>query len=335
MLLAVAGAALLGGCSSLPSIPNPLDLVSGPATLHVEVPAQPGALPVLRSGQALKIAVSDFSDGRSRGLGRKVGDIRATVLNIHATEVALDQEPASLVTGAVRNQLAKDGFRVVGSAESPEFRLSGVLRKAYITIAGRDEVEVAAEVTLRETRSGDVIWAGVVTDKRDRYAGVSGNSRATIEEYLGEGTAEFAARLSAVVRDALLKSYPSTLAATAGPSVAAVPGVTTVHAPVARDKVAEPAPKPVAVPAAAPAPAPAFAPARIPGPEVGYVSIYSSPARAKVYLGDVYYGMTPLKIELPVGIKQFRFKLSGYKEVTEKLAVRRGETTDLEVQFEK
>jgi hypothetical protein len=66
---------------------------------------------------------------------------------------------------------------------------------------------------------------------------------------------------------------------------------------------------------------------------VGYVSVHSSPARVKVYVDDVYYGVTPIKLELPTGVAQLGFKLDGYRPAAEKVAVRRGEVTDLEVKL--
>jgi hypothetical protein len=59
------------------------------------------------------------------------------------------------------------------------------------------------------------------------------------------------------------------------------------------------------------------------------------PSKAKVYGDDVYYGTSPLKLELDPGVTVFHFKLDGYKTVTQKVSIRRGATTELEVKFEK
>lgn len=323
-------ALLAAGCSRMPliSIPNPLNLVSGSSVLHVTVAPAPGAIPLLRNGQTLSLAVAEFSDARPAPRGRKIGDIKATVTNMHGSEMALDQDATSLLSAAARGQLAADGFRLVSGAEPADFRLSGVLKAFSLTVAGRDERVIAVEATLREGRSGDVIWSGVISEKEDRYAGVTGNSRGTIIEYLGEGVAAFAGKVSAAVRDSLAKSYPRSIAVSQTKNISTIPGVTTLHAPASRDEA-------VAAPAAviAPAPRPASPPAA--GPAVGYISVYSTPARAKVYVDDVYYGVTPIKIELPIGVGQLSFKLDDYKTVAEKVAVRRGEITELEVKLVK
>ncbi|MDP1611112.1 MAG: PEGA domain-containing protein [Sulfuritalea sp.] len=330
-LPALAGLLLLAaGCSRMPSIPNPLDMVSGPSVLQVESAPAPGAIPLLRNGQTLSLAVAEFTDARPGARGRKLGDIKTTVTNMHSSEIALDRDVTDILSGAARSQLAADGFRLVGAGEPADFRLSGVVKAFSLMIAGRDERVITAEATVREGRSGDVIWSGLVTEKDDRYAGVTGNSRGTIIEYLSEGVSVFGGKVSAAVRDSLVKSYPRSITATQSGKISTIPGVTTLHAPASRDEPVAAAP--VAAPAAAPAPRPAPAAA---GPAVGYVSVYSTPARAKVYVGDVYYGVTPIKIELPVGVAQLGFKLDGHKPAMEKVAVRRGEVTELEVKLAK
>ena len=53
------------------------------------------------------------------------------------------------------------------------------------------------------------------------------------------------------------------------------------------------------------------------------------------YVDDVYYGTSPLRLEFDPGVKLFHFELPGYKTVAEKVSIRSGETTELEVHFEK
>lgn len=315
------------------SIPNPLDAIAGPSVLPVEVAPGPGAIPLLRNGQTLSLSVAEFTDARPAPRGRKIGDIKATVTNMHSSEMALDRDVTSVLSGVARGQLAADGFRLVDGAVPADFRLSGVVKAFSLMIAGRDERVIAVEATVREGKSGDVIWSGLITEKDDRYAGVTGNSRGSIIEYLGEGVSAFAGKMSAAVRDSLVKSYPRSITASQSGKISTIPGVTTLHAPASRDEpvAAVPVPAPVAAPAAAPAPrSPPTA-----GPAVGYVSVYSTPARAKVYVDDVYYGVAPIKLELPTGVAQLGFKLDGYKTATERVAIRRGEVTELEVKLVK
>lgn len=331
-LPALAGLLVVVGCSRMPtiSIPNPLDAVVGPSMLSVEVKPGPAAIPLLRNGQTLSLSVAEFTDARPAPRGRKIGDIKATVTNMHGSEMALDRDVTSVLSGAARGQFAADGFRLVGIDEPADFRLSGVVKAFSLTVAGRDERVIVAEATVREGKSGDVVWSGVVTEKDDRYAGVTGNSRGTLIEFLGEGVAAFAAKMSAATRDSLVKSYPRSIAAIQSRSISTIPGVTTLHAPATRDDPVAAAPVP-APPAAAGAPAAGPAAPAAAGPAVGHVSVQGSQARVKVYVDDVYYGVTPIKLELPAGVAQLGFKLDGYKSAAEKVAVRRGEVTELEV----
>jgi hypothetical protein len=344
---------LAQGCSQLSSLPNPLDLVSGPSVVHVDVTPSDSALPLLRNGQTLSLAVAEFTDARPGARGRKLGDIKATVTNMSGTILSLDQDANSVLSAAARGQLAADGLRVVGAGEAAEFRLGGVVKEFSLNILGRDERVIAVEATLREGKSGDVIWSGLIREQDDRFAGVSGNSRATITEYLNQGVSTFAGKLSAAVRDSLSKSYPRSIAVSQTKNVSTIPGVTTMVAPAARDEpiasavavAATPAPAPATAPAAQPAAVAIPAAARAASPTavtapantaaVGYVAVTSIPARVKVYVDDVYYGVTPIKIELPIGVGQLRFKLDDYKPASEKVAVRRGEVTELEIKLKK
>lgn len=333
-LAALAALALLGaGCARMPSvsIPNPLDMVSGPSVLKIEATTAPGAIPLLRNGQVLSLAVAEFTDARPAPRDRKIGDIKATVTNMHSSEMALDRDVTDLLSGVARGQLAADGFRLVGATEPADFRLGGVVKAFSMTVAGRDERVITVETTVREGKSGDVIWSGVITERDDRYAGVTGNSRGTIIEYLSDGVSAFGSKISAAVRDSLVRSYPRSITTVQSRNLSTIPGVTTLHALTARD---DPVPVPATLPAAIAIPARPPAPTTT-GTATGYVSVHSNPARAKVYVDDVYYGIAPIKIELSVGIAQLRFTLEGHKPTAEKVAIRRGEITELEVKLDK
>lgn len=66
----------------------------------------------------------------------------------------------------------------------------------------------------------------------------------------------------------------------------------------------------------------------------GRLTIATTPSRAKVYVADVDYGLSPLKPELEPGIYTLHFKLDGFKTATEKVSVRKGETTELEIRLQ-
>jgi hypothetical protein len=102
-----------------------------------------------------------------------------------------------------------------------------------------------------------------------------------------------------------------------------IPGVSVLAAPV----------QPVGpVPAYVP-PAAYAAPAAVVAS--GYLSVTTTPARVKVYVDDVYFGLTPLKLELDAGVHAVKLKADGYKPASEKVSVRKGDTTELEMVLEK
>ncbi len=63
----------------------------------------------------------------------------------------------------------------------------------------------------------------------------------------------------------------------------------------------------------------------------GHVAVSTVPPRAKVYVDDVYHGLTPITLDLPVGVNRLIIKLDGYPDVAEKVAVRQGRTVELEL----
>jgi hypothetical protein len=68
---------------------------------------------------------------------------------------------------------------------------------------------------------------------------------------------------------------------------------------------------------------------------IGRLAATTVPPRARVHVGDVYYGLSPLNLELQAGVHVIRFSLDGFKSVSEKVSVRSGETTELEVTLER
>jgi len=72
-----------------------------------------------------------------------------------------------------------------------------------------------------------------------------------------------------------------------------------------------------------------------PVPTAGLLLVNTNPQRAKVYLDGVYYGMSPLRLEMEPGVRAISVKLEGYKMVTEKVSVRKGDNTEMELNLER
>jgi hypothetical protein len=335
----------LSACVQLGSIPNPFSMGSG--TIHLDSHAIQSNSLVQRNGQPVVLLLGEVADGRKGAPARKVGDIRSTVIDMASTALVLDQNVSAQVFNALKDQLAADGFRTVSDPHAPhDIEVDTVAKDFRLDIVDRDELNIDVDMILRDAKTGDVLWAGSVAEKSSRFAGVSGNSRASIVSYFNKGLDAWAIKASANVRDSLFRSYPQTM--TTSELKELVPphlnGVTTLQEVKPQEAVAKtPAATPsIATPAIEAAPAtPAVAPpatvaAIVAAPSSrGIFSVTTTPSKAKVYVDDVYYGTSPLKLELDPGVTLFRFKLEGYKTVTQKVSIRRGETTELEVKFEK
>jgi hypothetical protein len=369
----------LSACAGHSSIPNPFSEWKG--NVHLESrPVQSRSI-VERNGQPVALLVGEVADQRQDAPSRKVGDIRSTVMFVMATSLTLDQNVPAVISSALNNQLAADGFRTVSDPNAPhDIVVDSVAKNFQLDILDRDELNIDVAMTLRDARSGDVLWAGSVAEQSSRFAGVSGDTGESIVRYFNRGLNAWAVKASANVRDSLLRSYPQTMAlvdrkglppphpvgvtavqeatpreaakipaatpSMAAPAIAVLPatpaGPPAITAPpaapaapvVASAMAAVSAPPAVAaVPAAAAAP-PAAASVAASNAK-GIFSVTTVPSKAKVYGDDVYYGTSPLKLELDPGVTVFHFKLDGYKTVTQRVSIRRGETTELEVKLEK
>ena len=360
----------LSACAAHSSVPNPFAEWNGHLTLESHPNYSKSLLQ--RNGQPVVLLIGEVSDGRPDASSHKVGEIGSTVMFMASTNgtLVLDQNVSSVVFTALKSQLAADGFRTVSDPHEPhDFEVNSVAKNFQLNIVAQDDLNITVDMTLRDAKSGEVLWAGSVEEKSSRFAGVSGDTGNSIVRYFNRGLSNWAVKASANVSDNLLKIYPQTIALVARKDLVEPPhiiGVTTVQSATPHEAPKTPAP-PAATPAmaavpaaaaatpaiAAPAAAPAAPPAAVTAPPAapaatpavaasvavqstkGIFSVTTVPSKAKVYGDDVYYGTSPLKLELDPGVTVFHFKLEGYKTVTQKVSIRRGETTELEVKLEK
>ena len=317
----ICGLVLLGvaGCSSLPSARMPslsmpsLSMTSAP--LQLDIAANPAPGQIVHARRPIVLHVAKYAAAGPAATSGKIGDISATVNDMLGTELHV-QDVSGTVTAAMAKQLSASGFQTVVSGGkaatgSTDFEVSGVIKEFSMNIAGRDEVSIVVETTLRDGRNSGILWSGVVTEKADRFAGVTGNTRSSITRYLSNALAKVSAKTRDAISESIMQTYPELFqqAASARPSA---PGVTVLVAP----------------PQQAPA-----SQAAVPG-MTGRLTIATTPSRAKVYVADVYYGLSPLKLELGPGIHTLQIKLDGFNTATEKLSVRKGETTELEIKLQ-
>lgn len=293
--------------------------LSGDDVLHYTAPAMSGQAPVVNG---IAIRITPYIDKREEKNPQRLGVMTARVFGLSGNSLILDQNVASVATDAYKRRFQKAGFEVLddGATKMAAFELSGVVQRLTMNTKDRDEINIAIETSLTDMATGKVIWSALVTEKNDRFAGVAGNSKGDLVGYLNRSVGVVAGKTVDAVNALLMASYPALFNLT--PGTKSIAGVTVYSAPV--------------VPAAAVA-APVMA---VTAPVVAVVTtgtlrLSSKPSRAKVYLDGIYFGLTPLHAEIDAGVHEVEVKLDGYKSVSEKVSVRKADTTELELSLKR
>lgn len=310
IVAAVAGCSATGGAGSK----NP------PSTPKAETDTQ-------AQKYAATIRVLPYVDERNMGNPHKIGigaENLAGLSGLNGKDILLEQDVATLVTDVVKKRLRNAGYPTVAPGDGDAmFELTGVVKELTYNIKTRDEVSIAIESTLKETATGKVLWAGLVTEKADRFAGVMGNTMGTVTNNLKYEVGIVAQKTSDAVTGLLMAQRPELFNVL--PGTKAIPGVKVLSMPAAAPAA------PVAAPASAVAPAyTAHASAT-----KGLLIVTTEPARAKIYVGGVYYGLSPLRLEMDPGIREVIAKLEGYKNASEKVSIRKGDNTEVELKLER
>ncbi len=285
------------------------------------------------SGPLLKYAatlrVNKYVDQRKHGNPRLLGMTTQRVRGVDGDQLLLDQEIANMVTIAIKKRFDTEGYQVLegSSAGNALFEISGVIKDLTLNVRERDEINIAIETTLKDLTAGEVVWSGLVIEKNDRFAGVSGNNKDDVVAYLNKELRVASNKTVEAISASLMAAKPELFNLTAG--TRPIPGVTVYVAPTAAKPAA-----PVAVPAygappGAAVPPPAYMPRA--SATSGLLLVNTNPQRAKVYLDGIYYGLSPLRLEMEPGVHAIGVKLEGYRMVTEKVSVRKGDTTEMEL----
>jgi hypothetical protein len=317
----------VAGCSAVGDAGNPVGgWFVGDSTLHTitgQKSTGASTKPAIRYAASLR--VSKYVDQREQRNPRLLGTSTQRVRGVSGSQLLLDQEIADLVTSALKMQFDAEGYQVLedSSIGNAMFEVSGAIKDLTLNIKYRDEVNIAIETTVKDLRSGVVVWSGLVTEKQDRFAGVSGNNKDDVVAYLNKELRVASNKTIAAVSASLMAAHPELFNLT--PGAQAIPGVSVYAAPAAT----EPA-------SAVPVTILPSVGAR-PGSTVsaGMLLVNTSPPRAKVYLDGVYYGLSPLRVEMEPGVHAVEVKLKGHKTVIEKVSVRKGDNTEMELNLER
>lgn len=252
----------------------------------------------MRTSGDITVFVEPYKDLRPAALKRTVGAINATVSDIYGPKIILDKDVSVLVTSAFIEELKSSGFKTTGTAEAADYVLTGEITEFDLDIGVRDKIKIEIQTVLKERAIDKAVFSRTEKAEDERFAGVSGNSRRTISAYMLKN-------LSSAVRKTVKEAA---FAINAAPSFngGASSGETKGNA---QDKPVSSA--------------------------KGRLFVISVPERAKLYVDDIYYGITPITAELAPGVYEVRLKLDGYDDEKEKVSVREGSTTELEVLFKK
>lgn len=322
------------GCSnmSVPSLPGMLGGKDGGVIRVTENKKNNSDAPLLK--YVASIHINLYTDARKTGSPRKLGTGAEYVFGMSGKDIVLDQDVAVFVTDTMKTRLDEAGFQVSDAQNGNAlFELSGVVKELNYDVKARDEVLISIETTLKETGTGKVVWSGNVVEKSDRFAGVSGNNKNDVVMYLRKELGIVAGKTIEAISASLMAARPDLFNLT--PGAKAIPGVTVLTAP---DAVNTPAPT-LTARQVAPIPAGnAAVPVQVYVPHAtatsGLLLINTSPARARVYLDDVYYGLSPLRLEMEPSVHTIRIKMDGYKMAVEKVSVRKGDSTEMDLSLE-
>lgn len=322
----------LSACSSveMPSMPM---LSSSNAVTVVQRPKVNPNAPVMKYSATIRM--KGYVDERKMGNPRKLGTGAENVSGLSGgKDILVDRDVSSIVATAMRNNLDEVGFQVNDDQDpNSVYELSGVVKELTLNVKARDEISLAIETSLREVSTGKLIWSGVVVEKNDRFAGVSGNSRDDVAAYLKKELGIVTNKTVEALSSSLMAARPDLFNLTPGSKPVA--GVTVLVAPgLSAPAAAAPVSAPQYAPASAqPIPAPAFMPHAT--ATTGLLLVNTNPTRAKVYADGVYMGISPLRVEMEPGVHAISVKLEGYRMATEKVSVRRGDNTEMELSLER
>ncbi len=291
------------------------------------------------SGSLLKygatLRVNKYVDQRKEKDPRYLGEVTVRVSGLSGRELTMDQDVADIATGSIKNRFDTEGYQIMegSSAKDALFEVSGVVKQLTLNVKNRDEITIAIETTLKEVATGKVVWSGLVTQNHDRFAGVAGNSKDDLMAYLNSELRIASGKAVDAISSSLMASRPELFNLT--PGTKPIKGVTVYVAP----GLTKPA---------APAMSQNYGVQQQQGGEVGastyrphasetagLLLVNTNPSRARVYLDGVYYGLSPLRLEIEPGVHAISVKQSGYKMVTEKVSVRRGDNTEMELNLER
>jgi hypothetical protein len=251
--------------------------------------------PTISLKEPLNVSLIPYKDERKAGNPKKLGHITSPVFGIDSTELILEKEPADIVTNAFKKQLILTGFKVNAIEGNTDAPEADLLLEGSVKTF---KLDITAKDVIEieiETKATDIKTGSVLW---------SGSVAEKSERFAGTmgNTRE---TINKYVSSSLAKVVKETLT-----NIASAVEKTRPHS-------VEPIKEEIIL-----------------GNE-GRLALSTIPPQAQVYINEVYYGLTPITIDLAPGIYIVNFKLAGFKSAAQKIAVRKGRVAEFAVVLEK
>lgn len=302
----VAGlfAAVMAGCSSTGAVSG------GDGTIKLKA----APLPAMNAPKnQATVRILPYVDARKVADPQLIGEGGRFITGFNAPDgdaIRLSESVGKAVTELMARRMTDAGYQVAADGKA-KFELSGTVKVLEYKIAARDQVTISIETVLKDTATGKVLWQAEVNEKKDRFAGIGGDNIADVAYFLREELGVVTKKTATGITDVLAPRYPALFHVAEGTTP--IPGVTVLSGPGAT----------------APGSSTGAAGAK------GVLKVSTRPKGAKIYIGGVYYGLSPLRLELTPGILEVTAELAHRKKATEKVSVRKGETTVLQMTLKK
>lgn len=226
---------------------------------------------------------------------KKIGDITSPVFGIDSTEIILDREPAEIVTDAFKEQLKLAGFNVKVADNGASAPDADILMEGSLK-AFKLDIGPKDDIEIEmETR---------LTDLKNKNILWSGKVQEKNSRFAGT-MGNTKDTVSRYIASSLAKVVKETLTETA-------PAIEKIK-PHSVEPVKE---------------------EMILGSD-GRLTLTTIPPQSQVFIDDVYYGLSPITIDIAPGVYTVSFKLTGFKNSAQKIAVRKGRITEFSAILEK
>jgi len=243
--------------------------------------------------------VEDERQDIASGKGNKIGDIRSTVLDIYGTELVLSRNPAQIIREALIKEFRGAGFEVLSEAQDKaDYVLKAKLEKFHLDVTSKDSIAIALFIELLNTHSRKNLWAGQVKSSDSRYAGVSGDSRRSISKYISISMATVLKKALHETEAAIKRDIPAISTAIKNSNEGTTQGREGINAK-------------------------------------GLLRLTTEPLRAKIYLNNIYYGLSPQNLRLRTGIYDLLIRKDGFIDFREKIAVDKERETEVDEKLHK